>query len=82
MGEEYQRYPIDKETQEKIYEQQKGRCYLCTTETSVPKTHHIKPDGPSKLDNLVMLCASCHFWVHWMLYKHLGWHKVVRFHGS
>jgi 5-methylcytosine-specific restriction endonuclease McrA len=79
-GLEYQRYPIDKETQEAVYADQDGKCYLCTTSTTVPVTHHIKPDGPSDRQNLVMLCATCHFWIHWMLHKHLGWRKVVRFH--
>ncbi len=78
---DYQRYPIDKETQETVYDEKKGKCYLCDTVTSVPVTHHVKPDGPSDRGNLVMLCATCHFWVHWMIHKHLGWRKVVRFHG-
>ena len=77
----YQVPPIPKEMQERIFKEQNGCCWLCLTQTTVPKTHHIKPDGASTHDNLVMLCSECHYWIHKMLAKHFGYRRVIRFSG-
>ena len=59
------------------YEQEK-KCYLCLVATTIPKTHHIKPDGESIRENLVILCSDCHQFIHHMLHTYLGYRKQAR----
>lgn len=80
--ENYKRNPTDKLIREEIYEEQKGKCWLCGCKTSVPIIHHIQPEGESIRENLVMLCPLCHQWVHWILKKYLGYRGTARYPPS
>lgn len=73
----YERDKVTKELRKDIIEEQKGRCFLCGCNTTIPLLHHIKPDGKSVKDNLAMLCPLCHKWIHWMLKKYLGYRASI-----
>lgn len=73
LDENYLRTPVDKNLVIFINEQQDGKCWICGCKTTLPLTHHIKPDGESIRENLVMLCPLCHQWIHWILKKELGY---------
>jgi len=75
----YERHKIPDELRKEFIKNQKGKCYLCNCQTTQPLIHHIKPDGESISENLVMLCPLCHRWVHWMLKKHLGYRASIDF---
>ena len=77
LDENYIREPIDKKLRDKIYELQKGMCYLCKAKTGFPVTHHIQPEGDNTEENLVMLCPLCHKWTHWILKKYLGYRATM-----
>jgi len=69
----YTRNPTNKKLVKKIYEEQKGKCWLCKCKTNVPLTHHIQPEGKSSRENLVIICPLCHQFIHWILKKYLGY---------
>jgi len=48
---------------EKVYERDEGRCRLCFSKNDLV-CHHIDPQGPATMDNLVILCHSCHIAIH------------------
>ena len=48
-----------------------GGCFACSARPDICDAHHVKPvfqGGPTKLDNLVLACWSCHNKIH-----HFGW---------
>ncbi|MCY4663029.1 MAG: DUF222 domain-containing protein, partial [Acidimicrobiaceae bacterium] len=48
-----------------------GGCFHCGANPAICQGHHIEPvsqGGPTKLDNLVPACWTCHFRIH-----HCGW---------
>lgn len=54
-----------------VWERDKGYCQRCNAYTTYRRKmhiHHIEPISTSErvydLDNLVLLCAKCHSWVH------------------
>jgi hypothetical protein len=75
----YTRTPISKDVQNKI-ELALG-CYLCEIADAYHVVHHIQPDGEAVETNLVLLCLTCHEWVHYLLYKHKGYKKMFKPRG-
>ncbi len=60
-----------------------GGCFHCGANPGICQGHHIEPasrGGPTKLDNLVPACWSCHHRIHhdnWQIHKHPdGWHTL------
>ncbi len=60
-----------------------GGCFHCGANPGICQGHHIEPasqGGPTKLDNLVPACWSCHHRIHhdnWQIRKHPdGWHTL------
>ena len=60
-----------------------GGCFHCGANPGICQGHHIEPasqGGPTKLDNLVPACWSCHHRIHhdnWRIHKHPdGWHTL------
>ena len=60
-----------------------GGCFHCGANPGICQGHHIEPasqGGPTKLDNLVPACWSCHHRIHhdnWWIRKHPdGWHTL------
>ena len=60
-----------------------GGCFHCGVNPGICQGHHIEPasqGGPTKLDNLVPACWSCHHRIHhdnWQIHKHPdGWHTL------
>ena len=58
-------------------------CFHCGANPGICQGHHIEPasrGGPTKLDNLVPACWSCHHRIHhdnWQIHKHPdGWHTL------
>ena len=53
-----------------------GGCFHCGANPGICQAHHIEPasrGGPTKLDNLVPACWSCHHRIHhdnWQIHKH------------
>ena len=53
-----------------------GGCFHCGANPGICQGHHIEPasqGGPTKLDNLVPACWSCHHRIHhdnWQIHKH------------
>ena len=74
----YQRDTISSELRKKILDKQGGICFLCKTDTRVPLTHHIIPDEESTEGNLVMLCFTCHSFIHGIVHRFLGYKNVIR----
>ena len=70
------------ETREEVMSRDKGSCRLCRVENPDGKTkmmiHHIIPNGPATLDNLVLLCYRCHMIVHDLLWKDGKWKHLWR----
>lgn len=76
---DYKRKPVDEKLKQEIIDEQKGKCFLCECKTTVPMLHHKKPDGESVKDNLVMLCYSCHTFIHSILKRFLGYRGTATF---
>jgi hypothetical protein len=60
-----------------------GGCFHCGANPGICQGHHIEPasqGGPTKLDNLVPACWTCHHRIHhdnWQIHKHPdGWHTL------
>ena len=60
-----------------------GGCFHCGANPGICQGHHIEPasrGGPTKLDNLVPACWSCHHRIHhdnWQIHKSPdGWHTL------
>ena len=60
-----------------------GGCFHCGANPGICQGHHIElasQGGPTKLDNLVPACWSCHHRIHhdnWRIHKHPdGWHTL------
>ena len=60
-----------------------GGCFHCGANPGICQGHHIEPasrGGPTKLDNLVPACWSCHHRIHhdnWQILKSPdGWHTL------
>ena len=60
-----------------------GGCFHCGANPGICQAHHIEPacrGGPTKLDNLVPACWSCHQRIHhdgwWILKSPDGWHTL------
>ena len=60
-----------------------GGCFHCGANPGICQGHHIEPasqGGPTKLDNLVPACWTCHHRIHhdnWQIRKHPdGWHTL------
>ena len=60
-----------------------GGCFHCGANPGICQAHHIDPacrGGPTKLDNLVPACWSCHQRIHhdgwWILKSPDGWHTL------
>ena len=60
-----------------------GGCFHCGANPGICQGHHIEPasqGGPTKLDNLVPACWSCHHRIHhdnWRIHKSPdGWHTL------
>ena len=60
-----------------------GGCFHCGANPGICQGHHIEPasqGGPTKLDNLVPACWSCHHRIHhdnwWILKSPDGWHTL------
>ncbi len=60
-----------------------GGCFHCGANPGICQGHHIEPasrGGPTKLDNLVPACWSCHHRIHhdnWRIHKNPdGWHTL------
>ncbi len=60
-----------------------GGCFHCGVNPGICQGHHIEPasqGGPTKLDNLVPACWSCHHRIHhdnWQIHKSPdGWHTL------
>ncbi|MCY3649433.1 MAG: HNH endonuclease signature motif containing protein [Acidimicrobiaceae bacterium] len=60
-----------------------GGCFHCGANPGICQGHHIEPasqGGPTKLDNLVPACWSCHHRIHhdnWWIHKRPdGWHTL------
>ena len=60
-----------------------GGCFHCGANPGICQGHHIEPasqGGPTKLDNLVPACWSCHHKIHhdnWQIHKSPdGWHTL------
>lgn len=73
----YKRLKVDDSIKKQIIDEQEGKCFLCTCKTTIPLIHHIKPDGDSVIDNLLMICPLCHRWVHWILKKYFGYRGSI-----
>ena len=53
---------VSKETYQKVYDRDKGKCRLCGT-TEKLQLHHINGRGKNltnNVDNCIMLCNTCH----------------------
>lgn len=78
LDDNYKVTTLTKELRDTVYKEQNGLCWICKCKTTVPNTHHIKPDGPATRENLVMLCNTCHIWLHGLLKKYLGYRGAMR----
>ena len=60
-----------------------GGCFHCGANPGICQGHHIEPasqGGPTKLDNLVPACWSCHHRIHhhnWQIHKHPDGHHTL-----
>jgi 5-methylcytosine-specific restriction endonuclease McrA len=70
----YVRQEIPKEVREEVYRRDKNRCAVCGYDEKLV-IHHIRPDGPSKLENLILLCSDCEQYVHVMLHRLKGYRR-------
>ena len=75
---EYKVRQVPSELGAEICESQDGECYLCLDRTTAWLIHHIRPDGESNAENLVMLCRNCHFLVHKLLWRLKGYRRAPR----
>ena len=53
---------VSKETYQKVYDRDKGKCRLCGT-TEKLQLHHINGRGKNltnNIDNCILLCRNCH----------------------
>jgi 5-methylcytosine-specific restriction endonuclease McrA len=74
------------ELRKKIIERDKNTCQLCGLQDQfgnpgwdIPgklAAHHIIPNGPANLDNVITLCRYCHNAVHAILYASGKWRYV------
>jgi len=74
----YKRQPISKELRKEVSDSQNEKCYLCECKPQRPLTHHIIPNGRSIKSNLVLLCPTCHKFVHVIIAKQLGYKSIMR----
>ncbi|MDD4972334.1 MAG: HNH endonuclease [Paludibacter sp.] len=75
--------PITKKIRVEIIERDNNICQLCGLEGKFGNEywgiegdlhiHHIIPNGPATVDNLITLCGHCHKAVHLVLYKDKKW---------
>ena len=64
----YDRIPIAKTIQEKVFKRDHYTCRMCNGLVSRDTVcHHIIPSGKATLDNLVTICVVCHDIVHTFL---------------
>ena len=77
----YKRENTPSEIRKKIIQRDEGKCFLCGTKPKAILVHHIKPLGDSTENNLVVMCNTCHVWIHRLLNKMKGY-KSVRTYTS
>jgi 5-methylcytosine-specific restriction endonuclease McrA len=48
-----------------IYLRSTYHCEICNSTAKI--IHHIIPNGPSTIKNLIHICRNCHYCLHWLL---------------
>lgn len=68
--------PLDILTKVKVRD--KFKCRICGYDNNI-RVHHIIPNGQSIEENLIVICANCHKYIHYLLWREGKWKYIPPF---
>ena len=74
VDEKQERKFIPEDLKQQVKDRDEHKCVVCERKKEL-KVHHIIPYGESTIDNLVVVCAYCHEYVHKIL-KRKGYQYI------
>jgi len=66
---------VSKKLRRSVLERDGYVCKVCRGRKTLI-AHHIIPNGPACMTNLIILCGKCHRGIHWLLFISEKWRYV------